>query len=88
MGYAFYILYFVTLGSCHSFIKLLDTKKREDCILFIHIIRLLALPTQMDKQQPLTLVRYVVIPFVGMISITCKRCGHLDRFVYSNFARI
>lgn len=40
-------------------------------------IRLLALPTQMDKQQPLTLARYIVLPFrivyIRSVSVVATR---------------
>ena len=45
--------------------------------MLIHTIRLLALPTQMDKQQPLTLARYIVLPFrivyIRSVSVVATR---------------
>ena len=49
-------------------IKVLKCEKREDCIYAHSVIRLLALPMEMSKQQPLTPCEYIVLPF-GIVYI-------------------
>lgn len=50
-------------------------------------VRLLALPTEMSKQQPLTQSEYIVIPF-GIVYIRSVSVVATCLFLYSNFARI
>ena len=65
-------------------IKVLKCEKREDCILLIHTIRLLALPTQMDKQQPLTPCEYIVLPlgivYIRSVSVVATRPLSIFKF--------
>ena len=65
-------------------IKVLKCEKREDCIYAHSVIRLLALPMEMSKQQPLTPCEYIVLPFgivyIRSVSVVATRPLSIFKF--------
>ena len=64
--------------------KVIICEKREDCIYAHSVIRLLALPMEMSKQQPLTPCEYIVLPFrivyIRSVSVVATRPLSIFKF--------